>query len=304
MVAGGFFPAGGRDLRAMAEFVMQLRQQRIGRLLRRGYAVERGAAPFSLAPYLKVNLSAGSFVSFLKITITVHGVPTVNQFTFDAASGTAAGVSAAVGTASLLLDRPTTRRAWAVRVAADGAAPCAGRNKVILRPFSAAGADTDAVVARWLFGCPEFFPMGDWCREARLLLEACASIKQSLMQIGLTIIVPLYFEVVHKLTATESGIALIPIALTTPGSLLSGQAMLYWKHYKRAPIIGMTLALAALTFLVWRPDMPLTYVIAILSVVGTAIGLVFPVTTVSIQNAVRRTNSFLRWVMLPDTSII
>ena len=106
------------------------------------------------------------------------------------------------------------------------------------------------------------------------------------VQIGLTIIVPLYFEVVHKLTATESGIALIPIALTTPGSLLSGQAMMYWKHYKRAPIIGMVCALAALAFLVWRPDLSLAHVIVILSVVGTAIGLVFPITTVSIQNAV------------------
>ena len=44
-----------------------------------------------------------------------------------------------------------------------------------------------------------------------------------------------------NLSATESGIALIPIALTTPGSLLSGQAMLYWKHYKRAPVIGLVL---------------------------------------------------------------
>jgi EmrB/QacA subfamily drug resistance transporter len=106
------------------------------------------------------------------------------------------------------------------------------------------------------------------------------------VQIGLTIIVPLYFEVVHQLSATESGIALIPIALTTPGSLLSGQAMMYWKHYKRAPVIGLTCALAALAVLVARPDLGLAYVTLILCVVGTAVGLVFPVTTVSIQNAV------------------
>jgi EmrB/QacA subfamily drug resistance transporter len=106
------------------------------------------------------------------------------------------------------------------------------------------------------------------------------------VSIGLTIFIPLYFEVVHKLSATESGIALIPLALTTPGSLLSGQAMLYWTHYKRAPIIGLTLALIALMFLIWRPDMPLAYGIALMSIVGTAIGLLYPVTTVSIQNAV------------------
>jgi len=106
------------------------------------------------------------------------------------------------------------------------------------------------------------------------------------VSIGLTIFVPLYFEVVHKLSATESGVALMPLALTTPGSLLSGQAMLYWRHYKRAPLIGLVCALIALAALIWRPDMPLTYVTVILGIVGTSIGLVYPITTVSIQNAV------------------
>jgi EmrB/QacA subfamily drug resistance transporter len=106
------------------------------------------------------------------------------------------------------------------------------------------------------------------------------------VSIGLTIVVPMYFEIAHHLSATESGLALIPLALTTPGSLLSGQAMLYWKHYKRAPMFGLVCALVALVVLIWRPDLSLTYVIVLLSVVGTAIGLVYPVTTVSIQNAV------------------
>jgi MFS family permease len=106
------------------------------------------------------------------------------------------------------------------------------------------------------------------------------------VQIGLTIIIPLYFEVVFHLSATESGIALIPIALTTPGSLLSGQAMLYWKHYKRAPMVGLSCAVVALLLLIGWPDQSLSTVIVVLSIVGTAVGLVFPITTVSIQNAV------------------
>ncbi|MCC6777156.1 MAG: MFS transporter [Hyphomicrobiales bacterium] len=106
------------------------------------------------------------------------------------------------------------------------------------------------------------------------------------VSIGLTIVVPLYFESVHGLSATESGLALIPLALTTPGSLLSGKAMLYWRHYKRAPLIGLVCALLALAVLIWKPAMPLGYVALILGVVGTSIGLVYPVTTVSIQNAV------------------
>ena len=73
------------------------------------------------------------------------------------------------------------------------------------------------------------------------------------------------------MSATESGIALIPLAMTTPGSLLSGQAMLHWKNYKRAPMIGLALSLISMAFLVWRPDMPLVYTIAVLGVVGPVV---------------------------------
>jgi MFS family permease len=148
-----------------------------------------------------------------------------------------------------------------------------------------------SLVLSLLFGwrlseAPEpFLPLTVLNNPVMRMGTAAASLAMG-VQIGLTIIVPLYFEVVHKLSATESGVALIPIALTTPGSLLSGQAMLYWKHYKRAPMFGLCCALIATVFLIWRPDMSLANVIVALSVVGTAVGLVFPVTTVSIQNAV------------------
>lgn len=104
--------------------------------------------------------------------------------------------------------------------------------------------------------------------------------------IGLTIFTPLYFEVVHKLSATDSGLALIPLALTTPGSLISGRAMLYGKHYKWVPMVGLSCSLLVLAILVWNPAISLVQSIAILGVVGTAIGMTYPVTTVSIQNAV------------------
>jgi EmrB/QacA subfamily drug resistance transporter len=103
--------------------------------------------------------------------------------------------------------------------------------------------------------------------------------------IGLTIFTPLYFEVVHKLSATDAGLALIPLALTTPGSLISGRVMLRGRHYKWVPVAGLAFSIAMLALLVWNPAMPLVAAIAILSVVGTAIGMTYPVTTVSIQNA-------------------
>jgi EmrB/QacA subfamily drug resistance transporter len=106
------------------------------------------------------------------------------------------------------------------------------------------------------------------------------------VSIGLTVYLPLYFEVVHKLTATQSGLALIPIALTTPGSIISGQVMFRFKRYKWVPVVALICAVIALGFLVWQPDMPLSYAIALLCIVGTANGTVYPVTTVSVQNAV------------------
>jgi MFS family permease len=107
--------------------------------------------------------------------------------------------------------------------------------------------------------------------------------------IGLTIFVPLYYEVVHKLSATRSGLAMIPIvAMTTPGSIMSGRAMMYLKHYKWVPIVGLTLSIAALAVLAWHPRMPLNGVLVTLSVVAIGIGSVYPVATVSIQNAMAR----------------
>jgi EmrB/QacA subfamily drug resistance transporter len=104
--------------------------------------------------------------------------------------------------------------------------------------------------------------------------------------IALTIFTPLYFELVHKLSATDSGLALIPLALTTPGSLISGRAMLYGRHYKWVPMVGLSCSLVVLAALVWNPAISLVQAIAILGIVGTAIGMTYPVTTVSIQNAV------------------
>jgi EmrB/QacA subfamily drug resistance transporter len=107
--------------------------------------------------------------------------------------------------------------------------------------------------------------------------------------IGLTIFVPLYYEVVHHLSATMSGMAMIPIvALTTPGSIMSGRAMMYMRHYKWVPLVGLAFGIAALAVLAWYPKMSLTAVVSLLTVVAVAIGTVYPVATVSIQNAVPR----------------
>jgi MFS family permease len=100
---------------------------------------------------------------------------------------------------------------------------------------------------------------------------------------------PLYFEVTDKLTASEAGFALIPIVLmTTPGSMLSGRSMMYLRRYKVTAIAGAVIAILSVSALVVWPAMPLYGVIAALTFIGLGAGAIYPICTVSIQNAVAR----------------
>jgi EmrB/QacA subfamily drug resistance transporter len=108
--------------------------------------------------------------------------------------------------------------------------------------------------------------------------------------LGLTIYMPFYFQVVHQLSAAEAGFALIPIVvMTTPGSMLSGRSMMYLRHYKVSAIAGASIAIASVTALVIWPAMPVAGVVIALTLIGFGVGTVYPVATVSIQNAVPMT---------------
>src|SRR6478735_9825949 len=104
--------------------------------------------------------------------------------------------------------------------------------------------------------------------------------------LGLTVFMPLYFQLAHGLSATQAGLALIPIVvMTTPGSMLSGRSMMYLNHYKVTAIGGAIIATASVTVLAIWPAMPLYGVIIALTLIGFGAGTVYPVATVSIQNA-------------------
>jgi len=106
--------------------------------------------------------------------------------------------------------------------------------------------------------------------------------------VGLTVHLPLYYEVVYHLSASEAGLALIPLAaISTAGAAIAGRTMAHAKHYKRVAIVGdacaalagIALALVAL---------PLWALLVLLSIFSLGLGTTFPVTVVSIQNAVAR----------------
>jgi hypothetical protein len=79
----------------------------------------------------------------------------------------------------------------------------------------------------------------------------------------MTIFVPLYFEVVHHLSASQSGLALIPqMASTVVFSTLTGRAMTHVARYKRMPLAGLTAAILSLAALaIWPAAMPMPVVL-------------------------------------------
>ena len=106
--------------------------------------------------------------------------------------------------------------------------------------------------------------------------------------LGLTVHLPLYYEVVYHLSASEAGLALIPLAaISTGGAAIAGRTMMRAKHYKRVAIIGT--ACAALAGLVMAlVPVPLWALLVLLSVFALGLGTAFPISVVSIQNSVAR----------------
>jgi MFS family permease len=107
--------------------------------------------------------------------------------------------------------------------------------------------------------------------------------------LGLTVHMPLYYEVVYGLTAAEAGLALIPIAaVSVLGAAAAGHTMTKAVHYKRIAIAGTSCAaIMALTIALSTP-LPLPALLVMLAIFSIGLGMVFPVSLVSIQNAVPR----------------
>jgi EmrB/QacA subfamily drug resistance transporter len=106
--------------------------------------------------------------------------------------------------------------------------------------------------------------------------------------LGLTVHLPLYYEVVYHLSASEAGFGLIPLAaVSTCGAAIAGRTMARAKHYKRVAVIGTACAALAACGLALTA-MPLWALLALLSVFALGLGTAFPISVVSIQNSVTR----------------
>ena len=106
--------------------------------------------------------------------------------------------------------------------------------------------------------------------------------------LGLTVYLPLYYEGVYHLSASEAGMALIPLAaVSTGGAAIAGRTMSRSRHYKQVAIIGTIVAAVTAAALMLAP-MPLWLLLVLLSIFALGLGTAFPVSTVSAQNAVAR----------------
>jgi MFS family permease len=106
--------------------------------------------------------------------------------------------------------------------------------------------------------------------------------------IGLSIYMPIYFENALRLSATLSGVALIPLMIgTVAGATISGRMMASLERYKMPAIVGLSVALLAICVLAaFVGSLPFAVTEVLLASFGLGIGTVLPVSTVSVQNAV------------------
>ena len=103
---------------------------------------------------------------------------------------------------------------------------------------------------------------------------------------ALTVHLPLYYEVVYHLSASEAGLALIPLAaVSTCGAAIAGRTMARARHYKRVAIAG-TSAATIFGLVLSVTTLPLWGLLIVLSLFALGLGTTFPVSVVSLQNSV------------------
>ena len=110
--------------------------------------------------------------------------------------------------------------------------------------------------------------------------------------LGLSVYLPIFFERVLRLTSSQAGLSLVPMMIATVvGAAISGRMSVAVEHYKRIALIGLLGALVSLLILVGSVSgisyLPFEF---LLVVTGFGIGTLFPIATVSVQNAVELRN--------------
>ena len=125
----------------------------------------------------------------------------------------------------------------------------------------------------------------------RVVAPACVSTFFAMVAlIGLSAYMPMYFELLLQFSASSAGLAQTALAIgTTFGGLLMGRLIAQLSAPKWLAIPAQVAAIAALLVLTFAIErLSLAAILVLLVIIGFALGTMFPLTTVSTQNAVDR----------------
>lgn len=116
------------------------------------------------------------------------------------------------------------------------------------------------------------------------------SFLQGAIMLGVISFLPLYLQIALGYSPTESGFLLIPMTIgIVMTSTVSGIYMGRTGRYRVLPIVGMgILAVAAFLMTMFDGATTALFFSAALMLFGTGLGLIFPMTTTVVQNAVPR----------------
>jgi EmrB/QacA subfamily drug resistance transporter len=109
-----------------------------------------------------------------------------------------------------------------------------------------------------------------------------------MVNVGVSIYVPLFLELARGLTAEVAGLVLIaPMISVVAGALIAGQYMRFIGRYKWPPVIGASLAAVSLWIVGSEIEgLSLIEIVLCLATVGVGLGTGFPTVLVVTQNAV------------------
>jgi EmrB/QacA subfamily drug resistance transporter len=99
--------------------------------------------------------------------------------------------------------------------------------------------------------------------------------------------VPLFLQVVLGVSATDSGLNVLPMSAgLTITSILSGKLITRWQRYKVFPVLGLGLATLGFSLLGFLDlDSTRWQIGGLVFLIGLGIGMVMPVMTLAVQNA-------------------
>lgn len=218
-----------------------------------------------------INLPIGALAFFMTHT-RLEGLPQVRREHRLDVLGAALITSATVAL-MLVLTLGGARLAW---------------TSPIVLALAALGALLAALLIVHLRRTPEALIPLDIFRNEVVGTATAAIFFSMFAFIGSTVYLPIYLEFVIGSDSTVAGAGLIAlVGGSVIGATIAGRTMPRVVHYKRVAVVGLSLAIPALALLAFfAPVLNYWQAEALVLALGIGVGPLFPIATVSVQNAV------------------